>query len=50
MIDIEEIMEKVEFSTLLFFASLFILMKALEELGLIEFIGEQTAIIIAKVF
>lgn len=46
MIDVEVLMlhyvialEKVEFSTLLFFAALFILMRGLEELGLIEYIG-----------
>jgi P protein len=37
--DLEEILEKVEFSTLLFFAGLFVLMRALEELGLIDFIA-----------
>eukprot|EP01119_Soliformovum_irregulare_P017239 TRINITY_DN5091_c0_g1_i1.p1 TRINITY_DN5091_c0_g1~~TRINITY_DN5091_c0_g1_i1.p1 ORF type:complete len:708 (+),score=196.90 TRINITY_DN5091_c0_g1_i1:28-2124(+) len=41
--DIEEVLEKVEFATLLFFAGLFILMKALEELGLIDWIGENVA-------
>lgn len=46
---LEEVLEKVEFATLLFFAALFVLMKGLEELGLIEFIGETTAHIIRGV-
>jgi len=47
--DIEEVLEKVEFGTLMFFASLFVLMQALDELGLIEFIGEETAVLIEGV-
>lgn len=47
--DIEEVLEKVEWGTLLFFAGLFILMKALEELGLIGFIGEHTADLIQQI-
>jgi len=43
------VLEKVEFSTLLFFAALFVLMRGLEELGLIEFIGQSTADIVAKI-
>lgn len=38
-----------EWATLLFFAALFVLMKSLEELGLIDFIGETTADIIESV-
>ncbi|KAL9650162.1 hypothetical protein ABK040_011331 [Willaertia magna] len=47
--DFDEILEKVEWSTLLFFAALFILMEGLSELGLIEFIGNVTADLIASV-
>ncbi|XP_074650858.1 P protein-like [Tubulanus polymorphus] len=39
--DFENLLHKVEWATLMFFAGLFILMKALEELGLIAFIGDQ---------
>jgi len=46
---IEEILEKVEFSTLIFFSALFILMNILEELGLIKWIGEQLTAVIAGV-
>ncbi|XP_076467819.1 P protein-like [Babylonia areolata] len=41
MDDLESILHKVEWSTLLFFAALFILMEALAELGLMEWIGEK---------
>lgn len=47
--DIEEVLEKVEFGTLMFFAGLFVLMEALEELGLIDFIGTVTVDIIKSV-
>jgi P protein len=47
--DIEPIIEKVEFSTLLFFAGLFILMQALEELGLIGWIADQISALIEQV-
>jgi Na+/H+ antiporter NhaD/arsenite permease-like protein len=47
--DIEEVLEKVEFGTLMFFAALFVLMETLEQLGLIEWIGEETAAIIESV-
>jgi len=47
--DMEEVLEAVEFSTLLFFAGLFIMMRAMEELGLIEFIADQTTNIIQSV-
>lgn len=38
----EELMEKVEWATLVFFSGLFILMKSLNELGLMDFLGENT--------
>lgn len=41
--NIEELMMKVEWATLLFFGALFILMEGLSELGLIGAIGDQTA-------
>jgi len=41
--DIDGPIRKVEFDTLIFFASLFVLMRALEELGLITYIGQQTS-------
>ena len=47
--DFEHLLEKVEWGTLLFFAALFVLMKALEEMGLIEFIGIQTKQLIEQV-
>ena len=47
--DFEHLLEKVEWGTLLFFAALFVLMKSLEEMGLIEFIGNQTKDLIALV-
>ncbi|KAL8597042.1 hypothetical protein ACOMHN_055635 [Nucella lapillus] len=47
--DLENILHKVEWSTLLFFAALFILMEALAELGLMEWIGEQMKAMIVTV-
>nr|AOW69286.1 pink-eyed dilution-like 2 [Didymoeca costata] len=41
--NIEELMMKVEWATLLFFGALFILMEGLAELGLIDWIGTNTA-------
>lgn len=41
--NIEELMMKVEWATLLFFGALFILMEGLAELGLIAWIGDNTA-------
>ena len=38
--EIDPVLEKIELSTLLFFAGLFVLMRALEELGLMEFIAD----------
>ncbi|XP_044260389.1 P protein-like [Tribolium madens] len=47
--DIEGILGRVEWSTLLFFASLFILMEALSRLGLIDWVGKQTQSVIMSV-
>nr|UEC49167.1 p-protein [Hofstenia miamia] len=47
--DMEEVLHKVEWSTLMFFAALFVLMEALTKLGLIHFIGDQTENIIAMI-
>ncbi|XP_058453914.1 P protein isoform X1 [Malaya genurostris] len=47
--DIESVIARVEWSTLLFFAALFILMEALAELGLIDWIGKQTVNVILSV-
>ncbi|CAG5123738.1 unnamed protein product, partial [Candidula unifasciata] len=47
--DFDGILHKVEWSTLLFFAALFILMEALAELGLIKTIGDVIADIIVSV-
>ena len=47
--DFEHLLDKVEWGTLLFFAALFVLMRALEEMGLIEFIGIQTKSLIEQV-
>ncbi|EFC38266.1 predicted protein [Naegleria gruberi] len=47
--DLEEVIEKVEWTTLLFFGSLFILMEGLTKLGLIDFIGTWTSYVISLV-
>ncbi|KAF7272285.1 hypothetical protein GWI33_014911 [Rhynchophorus ferrugineus] len=47
--NIEGIFARVEWCTLLFFASLFILMEALSRLGLIDYIGKQTQAIIMAI-
>ena len=47
--DLDSIMSHIEWSTLLFFAALFILMEALTELGLITWIGQQTENVIMSV-
>ena len=47
--DFDEVMEKIEFGTLMFFAGLFVLMKALEELGLINFIADKVSDLIKQV-
>ncbi|XP_076978438.1 P protein [Tamandua tetradactyla] len=47
--DFEIILHRVEWATLLFFAALFVLMQALAHLHLIEYVGEQTALLIKMV-
>ncbi|XP_072762399.1 P protein isoform X2 [Anoplolepis gracilipes] len=47
--DFDGLMARVEWSTLLFFASLFILMEALSRMGLITWIGKQTEYLILSV-
>ncbi|XP_075937657.1 P protein [Anarhichas minor] len=47
--DFEIILHRVEWATLLFFAGLFVLMEALAQLQLIDYIGEQTALLIKAV-
>lgn len=39
----EDLMEQVEWTTLVFFSALFILMKSLDELGLMEFLGNKSS-------
>ncbi|CAH2056114.1 unnamed protein product, partial [Iphiclides podalirius] len=47
--DLEPILARVEWSTLLFFAALFVLMEVLSKLGLISWIGKITESLILKV-
>jgi len=47
--DFDEVIAKVDFGTLVFFAGLFILMHALEELELISFIGEELSSVVERV-
>ncbi|KAL5281356.1 OCA2 family protein [Megaselia abdita] len=47
--DMESVLARVEWSTLLFFAALFILMESLSELGLIDWIGDRTESVILSV-
>ncbi|XP_051997098.1 P protein [Xyrauchen texanus] len=47
--DFEIILHRVEWATLLFFAALFVLMEALAQLQLIDYIGEQTSVLIKAV-
>ncbi|CAH0699508.1 unnamed protein product [Spodoptera exigua] len=47
--DLEPILARVEWSTLLFFAALFVLMEALSKLGLISWIGSMTENVILQV-
>jgi len=47
--DITGVMEKIELGTLLFFAGLFVMMNALEELGVLEFFADYTALLIETV-
>ncbi|XP_050433638.1 P protein-like isoform X2 [Adelges cooleyi] len=48
-VDIECVLGRIEWATLCFFAALFILIGALSELGLIEWVGKQTEIVIMSV-
>uniref|UniRef100_A0A3P8XYC9 Citrate transporter-like domain-containing protein n=1 Tax=Esox lucius TaxID=8010 RepID=A0A3P8XYC9_ESOLU len=47
--DFDIILHRVEWATLLFFAALFVLMEALAQLQLIDYIGVQTALLIKAV-
>ncbi|XP_014365372.2 P protein isoform X2 [Papilio machaon] len=47
--DLEPVLARVEWSTLLFFAALFVLMEALSKLGLISWIGRMTESLILQV-
>ncbi|XP_066999019.2 P protein [Anabrus simplex] len=47
--DMEGLLARVEWSTLIFFAALFVLMEALSRLGLIDWIGQQTEYVIMLV-
>jgi Na+/H+ antiporter NhaD/arsenite permease-like protein len=47
--DLDPILHKIEWSTLLFFAGLFVLMEGLQELGLIQYIGDQMVRMITMV-
>lgn len=45
--DLHEVLEKVELMTLLFFAGLFVLMRCLEEMGVMLYIADRTASMIS---
>ncbi|XP_022824227.1 P protein-like [Spodoptera litura] len=47
--DLEPVLHRIEWSTLLFFAALFVLMEALSKLGLIGYIGGWTEALILRV-
>eukprot|EP00731_Ephydatia_muelleri_P031096 Em0022g610a len=47
--DLEEVMHKIEWSTLLFFAALFVLMEGLNQMGLINFVGMKMVDVIKLV-
>ncbi|CAB3233679.1 unnamed protein product [Arctia plantaginis] len=47
--DLEPVLHRIEWSTLLFFAALFVLMEALAKLGLIDYIGGMTEALILRV-
>lgn len=47
--DMDSLMSRIEWTTLLFFAAMFIIMEALERLGLINWIGKQTEHLILSV-
>ena len=44
--ELEAIIARVEWTTLIFFATLFVVMEALNQLGLLDWIGEQVALIV----
>lgn len=48
-IDFESLIHKVEWSTLLFFSGLFIFMKCIEELGLLNFLGNKISDFISSI-
>ncbi|XP_063392474.1 P protein-like [Cydia fagiglandana] len=47
--DLEPVLRRVEWSTLLFFAALFVLMEALSKLGLIQYIGGLMEVLVLRV-
>lgn len=47
--DMDALMHRIEWTTLLFFAAMFITMECLARLGLISWIGKQSEIIIQSV-
>jgi len=47
--DVESLLSKIDWATLVFFAGLFILMEALGELGLLDFIGKHTTNVIKTI-
>jgi len=47
--EINDVLEKVELGTLMFFAALFILMRALEELGVIQFLADSMVSLVSGV-
>lgn len=47
--DMDSLMHRIEWTTLLFFAAMFIIMESLERLGLINWIGKQTEQLILSV-
>lgn len=47
--DMDALMSRIEWTTLLFFAAMFIIMESLERLGLINWIGKQTEYLILSV-
>ena len=47
--ELEAIIARVEWTTLIFFATLFVVMEALNQLGLLEWIGDQVSSVIQMV-
>ena len=47
--ELEATIARVEWTTLIFFATLFVVMEALNKLGLLDWIGDQIITIIASV-